>query len=876
MNDNQELDEIKNLYSMSITYIKKLYGLSDSDICEFDNRFEQINGFSNLKQVKYCIRKFVKAEMDYITVGERGIGRASTFYPRLGAYLRKPISRLNNIDKDMFFVLLEKNILLAYLAHGLFFSDCLPTNEFSAIELFKKWIPLAYTGDNFISKEHYNYIMAITSYSSADLVGFLKDKNIKGGGIFLKDKTNEILSMHIVAGLKLRAIEIGQVKAHSSNNRNLNYEGHISLSNVVNGYGTRYREDGTKKYEGNFAYGKFNGYGIYYYNNGDRYEGNFVNDRRHGKGTFYFGLGTKYKGDFVDDKMTGKGICYYCNGGRYEGDFVEGKRQGKGIYHYNDGSYYEGNFINGKRNGYGNFCSHEGSYNGDFVEDKKSGYGVIDYINGNSYEGDFVDDKVEGYGTYYYINGNRYEGFFVDNKMHGEGTFYYNDGNRYEGEFVSDKMTGKGSLYNENGVYKGDFIDGKMTGKGIFYFHDGDRYEGDFVEGEFNGHGIYYYNNGNFYEGEFEDDDFSGKGIFYFNDGSRYEGDFKYGDFNGHGVEYSKDGTKLREGYFIEGKYYDETSVDELLFEEPTYGDELKIKNKRDESVDESINGNSEVVKVSNNFDDLMNELNSLIGLDEVKKEVTSMINLIRIQQMRKENGLKTGQLSLHYVFTGNPGTGKTTVARLIGEIYKKIGVLSKGHFVEVDRSGLVAGYVGHTALKVKEVVEEAMGGVLFIDEAYSLYKEYGNDFGSEAIDTLLKLMEDNRESLMVIVAGYNKPMEKFLKSNPGLQSRFNKYIHFQDYSAEELVKIFEYHCNKNSYKINDNTRLAIKSMFDKLERKESFSNGRLARNLFEKLVVYQSNRVIKKTNISVEDLQLITIDDVQAYIEQDRLEDLN
>ncbi len=264
-------------------------------------------------------------------------------------------------------------------------------------------------------------------------------------------------------------------------------------------------------------------------------------------------------------------------------------------------------------------------------------------------------------------------------------------------------------------------------------------------------------------------------------------------------------------------------------------------------------------------FDELMEQLDALVGLEEVKKDVKSLVNLMKVRKLRQENGLPVPPMSLHMVFMGNPGTGKTTVARLISGLYAAIGVLSKGQLVEVDRSGLVAGYVGQTALKTQEVIKSAIGGVLFIDEAYSLSSGGENDFGREAIETILKAMEDHRDDLIVIVAGYDGPMEAFLSSNPGLESRFNKYFHFPDYTGEQLMAIFRAQCEKNGYTLTEDSEKAARELFDRLyeERNENFGNGRDVRNRFEDMVVRQSNRVAMMESPSKEDLMAVLPEDL-------------
>ncbi|GAB6435494.1 hypothetical protein bcgnr5390_18330 [Bacillus luti] len=263
-------------------------------------------------------------------------------------------------------------------------------------------------------------------------------------------------------------------------------------------------------------------------------------------------------------------------------------------------------------------------------------------------------------------------------------------------------------------------------------------------------------------------------------------------------------------------------------------------------------------------FEELMEQLNRLIGMPQLKQDIQNIVNLIKIQQMRSSKGMKTVAMSRHLVFTGNPGTGKTTVARLLAQIYRKLGILNSGHLVEVDRAGLVAGYVGQTAIKTDEVIKKAIGGVLFIDEAYTLSND---DFGREAIDTILKRMEDYREDLIVIVAGYPDKMLSFIQSNPGLESRFNKYIQFDDYLPQELVQIFEMMCVEQNYCVAQEALDKVYTYAEKQfkNRNDNFSNARLMRNVFEQTITNQANRLVIASieNITEDELSLITVEDV-------------
>ena len=295
-------------------------------------------------------------------------------------------------------------------------------------------------------------------------------------------------------------------------------------------------------------------------------------------------------------------------------------------------------------------------------------------------------------------------------------------------------------------------------------------------------------------------------------------------------------------------------------------------------SSDETINpieelklGKTEVAKPvkeylsSDETIDPIEELNTLIGLDTVKDEINKLTNLIKIQQHRKRKGMKVATLSYHCVFTGNPGTGKTTVARIVSKIYKDLGILKKGHLVETDRSGLVAEYIGQTAVKTNKLIDKALDGVLFIDEAYTLVNELKGDYGPEAIATLLKRMEDNRDRLVVILAGYSKEMQDFINSNPGLRSRFNRYIAFKDYTALELLSIVKLRAEKFEYTLTQEAENTLYKLFERAISQKSygFGNGRFARNIFDKTIENQSTRLSTQGNLSVNKLATILPEDI-------------
>lgn len=296
--------------------------------------------------------------------------------------------------------------------------------------------------------------------------------------------------------------------------------------------------------------------------------------------------------------------------------------------------------------------------------------------------------------------------------------------------------------------------------------------------------------------------------------------------------------------------------------------DEIKKEEtKAEEKAEAAENEKNE----KEDIEELKKELETYIGLGEVKNEVRSLINLATVYALRRKNDLPTPEMSLHLVFSGNPGTGKTMIARFMARVYHSLGLLSKGQLVEVDRASLVAGYVGQTAQKTAKVLESALGGVLFIDEAYSLTSKSENDYGMEAVETILKYMEDNRDDIIIIIAGYSDLMQEFIDSNPGLQSRFNKYIDFADYTPEEMLDIFMLNCKKGQYTVSPEAKQVLLEYFCQCALTPAdFGNARGVRNTFEKVISAQADRIAAMADVTRDDLCSLTDSDVKNAIKED------
>lgn len=450
--------------------------------------------------------------------------------------------------------------------------------------------------------------------------------------------------------------------------------------------------------------------------------------------------------------------------------------------------------------------------------------------------------------------GFMYVGTWLNDMIHGKGTYYWTDGTIYVGEFYHGFIYGKGKLIKPSGeTYEGFYVNGLKHGRGKTHWVNGDSHVGYWWNGELNGRALYKWSNGGVYDGKFKNNLRSGKGVETFAEGSKFSGVWREGKVYGNGIFTTKDGV------IIEGRWNNESLL-------KARNDDLKGLNIQNVPISNTSTNNTYGDNDVSSY--IESQFNKLIGLENVKQEIRQQARFIEVQKLRNDFGLKNSSSpSRHLVFSGSPGTGKTIFARIVAGMYKRLGILKTDKVVEVDRSGLVAAYIGHTAIKTKEVFESALDGVLFIDEAYTLVKDGGvfTDFGQEAIDTLLKLMEDHRDRIVLIVAGYKDKMDSFIASNPGLASRFNKRIYFPTYSIDELWLILEMFAKENNYEVEANVKDFLLPHFAKdIESYgEGFGNARYIRNIFENVLQIQATRLMSRySKPSKTDLIRLTLDD--------------
>ena len=536
--------------------------------------------------------------------------------------------------------------------------------------------------------------------------------------------------------------------------------------------------------------------------------------------------GTYYSGD-VNEKGQphGKGYIKFPNGAYYDGDFLNNTLTGMGIYHYKDGTVYVGQLKNAYRHGKGFF----------------------DWKDGATYEGTFVNDKIDGYGILKFIDGSKYTGCWENNFRTGEGVLEFTDGGSIAGNFSNN-------MYN-----------GLMTRT----WPNGTKLEAVWNNSVFCGHGKIYYDDGSVYEGALDENnnfDKCGFGIMTKPDGTIYEGYFHNNWFNDQFKVTFPDG-------HVEIHNYRDGELINVVSRKSADGRDLdaleqakEVLKQRNVEVDEKLYLTVRKQEDSCYAEELRPYFRDLIGMDSVKQQLDRIYKRFRIDAMRQKLlSMEAQKQGYYFIVTGNPGTGKTTVARIIGMMLHDVGILPNNTFVEVDRSGLVGEYIGQTEKKTASVIDSARGGTLFIDEAYTLYrKDSANDFGKEAIDTLLKDMEDHRGEYCVIMAGYSHQMNDMIRNaNPGLASRFDHKINIPDYTEEEILNILVSMALQKNFFIKKEARSVILQRISKEKVDDTFDNARFARRLLDEAIEKQALRLAENyDNVDLNELQVLQAED--------------